>query len=251
MPSPFTVIIPARLASTRLPRKPLADIGGAPMVIRVAQQAAKSAAQRILIATDSDEILDVCGQYAFECVKTLSTHATGTDRLSEVVSQLGFADDAILVNVQGDEPFIPPELINQVATALANSSDCAIATAAVAIVNPTEIHNPNAVKVVLNQHQQALYFSRAAIPYQRDQGTAPLPLLRHLGIYAYRCHFLKAFAKLPPAPIEQMEALEQLRAIYNGYKIHVELSASEPPAGIDTPEDLEIAQRKWQQSYQK
>jgi 3-deoxy-manno-octulosonate cytidylyltransferase (CMP-KDO synthetase) len=251
MAAPFTVVIPARLASTRLPRKPLADIGGAPMVIRVAQQASKSAASRILVATDSTEIMQVCTTHGFECIQTLSSHPTGTDRLSEVVTTLQLSDDEIVVNVQGDEPFIPPELINQVASSLALATECAIATAAVQIENQDEITNPNIVKVVRDVFGQALYFSRASIPFHRDLFAFDYPTLRHLGIYAYRSHFLKAFAKLPPAPIEQVEALEQLRALYNGYKIHVEVSPSSPPPGIDTLEDLQIAQEKWQQSQQK
>jgi 3-deoxy-manno-octulosonate cytidylyltransferase (CMP-KDO synthetase) len=245
MSSDFTVVIPARLASTRLPRKPLADIGGAPMVVRVAQQARKSLAKNILIATDSEEIIAACKDYDFACMKTLSSHPTGTDRLSEVVQTLGLDDESIIVNVQGDEPFIPPELINQVAHALAKSPTCAISTAAVAIEDASEITNPNMVKVVRDIHNHALYFSRSAIPFHRDPGSVDFPTLRHIGIYAYKTHFLKAFAQLPPAPIEQIEALEQLRALYNGYKIYVEQFSSAPPPGIDTPEDLAIAQSNW------
>jgi 3-deoxy-manno-octulosonate cytidylyltransferase (CMP-KDO synthetase) len=251
MSTPFIAVIPARLASTRLPRKPLADIGGAPMVVRVAQQAAKSSASQVVVATDSDEIIQVCQQHQISVVKTSAHHPTGTDRLSELVVMRGLSDEAIVVNVQGDEPFIPPELINQVAQALADHPDCAIATAAVAIEDVSEIHNPNVVKVVLDANGQALYFSRATIPFQRDGLEPSIPYLRHLGIYAYKVHFLKAFAGLPPAPIEKMEALEQLRALYNGYKIHVQVYHEVPPPGIDTPEDLLAAQLKWVQLHQK
>jgi len=251
MTTSFIAVIPARLASTRLPRKPLADIGGAPMVVRVAQQAAKSSASQVVVATDSDEIIHVCQQHQIAVIKTSTAHPTGTDRLSELVVMRGLSDEAIVVNVQGDEPFIPPELINQVAQALADHTDCAIATAAVAIGDASEIHNPNVVKVVLDANGQALYFSRAAIPFQRDGLEPSIPYLRHLGIYAYKVHFLKAFAGLPPAPIEKMEALEQLRALYNGYKIHVQVYHEVPPPGIDTPEDLLAAQLKWAQLHQK
>ena len=251
MTTSFIAVIPARLSSTRLPRKPLADIGGAPMVVRVAQQAAKSSASQVVVATDSDEIIHVCQQHQIAVIKTSTAHPTGTDRLSELVVMRGLSDEAIVVNVQGDEPFIPPELINQVAQALADHPDCAIATAAVAIEDASEIHNPNVVKVVLDAKGQALYFSRAAIPFQRDGLEPSIPYLRHLGIYAYKVHFLKAFAGLPPAPIEKMEALEQLRALYNGYKIHVQVYHEVPPPGIDTPEDLLAAQLKWAQLHQK
>ncbi len=251
MSTPFVVVIPARLASTRLPRKPLADIGGAPMIMRVAEQAAKSSASRVVVATDSDEIIAVCHQYQIEVIKTQVSHPTGTDRLSELVQLLGLAQDEIVVNVQGDEPFIPPKFINQVAQALSENLECAISTAAVKIEDHSEVNNPNVVKVVCNFRSEALYFSRAGIPYARDAHTNQLPYLRHLGIYAYRVHFLQAFANLPPAPIEQIEALEQLRALYNGYKIDVQVFHETPPPGIDTPEDLRQAQLKWAQLHQQ
>ncbi|BDW10254.1 3-deoxy-manno-octulosonate cytidylyltransferase [Polynucleobacter sp. SHI8] len=251
METPFVAVIPARLSSTRLPRKPLADIGGAPMVVRVAEQAAKSAASRVVVATDSDEIMAVCQAHRIEVVKTKDSHPTGTDRLSELVSLLGLAQDEIVVNVQGDEPFIPPQLINQVAQALSQNHGCAISTAAVQIEDHFEVNNPNVVKVVCNLRSEALYFSRAGIPFARDVQHTQFPYLRHLGIYAYRVHFLQDFANLPPAPIEQIEALEQLRALYNGYKIHVQVFHETPPPGIDTPEDLKLAQLKWAQLHQK
>jgi 3-deoxy-manno-octulosonate cytidylyltransferase (CMP-KDO synthetase) len=251
MTSPFIAVIPARLASTRLPRKPLADIGGAPMVVRVAQQAAKSKASRVLVATDSDEILTVCESYGIESYLTSNSHPTGTDRLSELVKLLNLSKDEIVVNVQGDEPFIPPSLIDSVANSLANHPDCAISTAAVPITDDAESQSPHVVKVVQNIRGEALYFSRSRIPYERDAQSNRIPYLRHLGIYAYRVGFLQDFAHLPPAPIEQIEALEQLRALYNGYKIDVQVFDEAPPPGIDTPEDLLHAQLKWEQLHQK
>ena len=251
MSTPYIAVIPARLASTRLPRKPLADIGGAPMVVRVAQQAAKSKASRILVATDSEEIVDVCKSYSIEALLTSATHPTGTDRLSEVVQMLQLSKDEIIVNVQGDEPFIPPSMIDAVANALAKFPECAISTGAVKITDDLESQSPHAVKVVQNIRGEALYFSRARIPYERDPKLFSAPYLRHLGIYAYKVSFLQDFAHLPPAPIEQIEALEQLRALYNGYKIYVEVFDETPPPGIDTPEDLLHAQLKWQQLHQK
>ncbi len=254
---PFIVVIPARLASTRLPRKPLADIGGAPMIVRVAQQAQKSQAARVIVATDSDEVLDICKQYQIETLKTRATHLTGTDRLSEVVDILQLPDDAMLVNVQGDEPFIPPELINLVAKALQDSPSAAIATVGVALSHEADIQNPNIVKIVHNRLGEALYFSRAAIPFLRDPGSAVnpmqrlVPCLRHIGLYAYQSHFLRAFTSLSPVPIELAESLEQLRALWYGYKIQIVTSHEAPPAGVDTPEDLYRAQQKWDELHPK
>ncbi|WP_114639627.1 3-deoxy-manno-octulosonate cytidylyltransferase [Polynucleobacter necessarius] len=236
----FLVVIPARLGSTRLPRKPLANIAGKPMVVQVAIQAKKSQAQSVVVATDFPEILAVCKEHHIDCLLTSPDHPTGTDRLAEVASLLKLPDNALIVNVQGDEPLIPPELINQVAKTLADHADCAISTVAVPIDDAAEINNPNAVKVVLNRHGEALYFSRAPIPFVRDaKNTDQIEHLRHLGIYAYRADFLQAYARLLPAPPEQAEALEQLRALWNGYKIAVYTAPETPPAGVDTPEDLE------------
>ena len=254
---PFIVVIPARLASTRLPRKPLADIGGAPMIVRVAQQAQKSQASRVIVATDSAEILDICQQHHIEALKTGLTHLTGTDRLSEVVKMLQLPDDAMLVNVQGDEPFIPPELINLVAKALHDSPSAAIATVGVPLSHEADIQNPNIVKIVHNHLGEALYFSRAPIPFLRDPGSAvnpaqrSVPCVRHIGLYAYQSHFLRAFASLSPAPIELAESLEQLRALWFGYKIQIVQSHEAPPAGVDTPEDLYSAQQKWGELHPK
>lgn len=236
----FLVVIPARLGSTRLPRKPLADIGGVPMVIRVAERAKQSLAQSVVVATDSPEILAACEQHHIECLLTRADHPTGTDRIAEVAKLLKLPPNTLVVNVQGDEPLIPPELINQVAQTLADHAQCAISTVAVPIVDAIEIANPNVVKVVLNCAGEALYFSRAAIPFVRDmQIGQKTEHLRHLGIYAYRADFLQAYTRLEAAPPEQAEALEQLRALWNGYRIAVHTASEAPPAGVDTPEDLE------------
>ena len=236
----FLVVIPARLGSTRLPRKPLVDIGGKPMVIRVAERAKQSLAQSVIVATDSPEIQAACDEHRIECLLTNADHPTGTDRIAEVAQLLKLPSNALIVNVQGDEPLIPPELINQVASTLAEHQECAISTVAVPITDATEINNPNVVKVVLNRSGEALYFSRASIPFVRDpQANQKIEHLRHLGIYAYRADFLQAYTRLEPAPPEQAEALEQLRALWNGYRIAVYTALEAPPAGIDTPEDLE------------
>jgi 3-deoxy-manno-octulosonate cytidylyltransferase (CMP-KDO synthetase) len=240
----FLVVIPARLGSTRLPRKPLADIGGKPMVIRVAERAQQSNAQSVVVATDSPEIQAVCDQYRIECLLTSADHPTGTDRIAEVAQLLKLPADTLVVNVQGDEPLIPPELINQVAQTLADNAACAISTVAVPIVDAAEITNPNVVKVVLNRANEALYFSRATIPFVRDPDSKQtITHLRHLGIYAYRADFLEAYTRLDPAPPEQAEALEQLRALWNGYRIAVHTASEAPPAGVDTAEDLERVRR--------
>jgi 3-deoxy-manno-octulosonate cytidylyltransferase (CMP-KDO synthetase) len=240
----FLVVIPARLGSTRLPRKPLADIGGKPMVIRVAERAQQSNAQSVVVATDSPEIQAVCDQYRIECLLTSADHPTGTDRIAEVAQLLKLPADTLVVNVQGDEPLIPPELINQVAQTLADNAACAISTVAVPIVDAAEITNPNVVKVVLNRANEALYFSRATIPFVRDPDSKQAIIhLRHLGIYAYRADFLEAYTRLDPAPPEQAEALEQLRALWNGYRIAVHTASEAPPAGVDTTEDLERVRR--------
>ena len=245
----FKVVIPARFASTRLPGKPLLDIGGKPMVIRVAEQAAKSGAQQIIIATDHQPIIATAHQHGYVACMTRVDHVSGTDRIAEVATQQGWANDIIVVNVQGDEPLIPPALIRAVAQHLHDHPECAIATACHPIHDEASMRNPNIVKAVLDVNGNALYFSRASIPWPRDayaQGS-PLPaevtVLRHIGIYAYRASFLHAFGKLSPAPIEQIEALEQLRALYHGYKIGVTITQDAPPSGVDTAQDLEIARQ--------
>jgi 3-deoxy-manno-octulosonate cytidylyltransferase (CMP-KDO synthetase) len=236
----FLVVIPARLGSSRLPRKPLADIGGKPMVVCVAERAKESNAKRVVVASESPEIQAVCNEHGIECLLTSADHPTGTDRIAEVARLLKLAGNTLIVNVQGDEPLIPPELINQVAQTLADHEQCAMSTVAVPITEKSEIDNPNIVKVVLNHAYEAMYFSRAAIPFVRDaQYKQKTEYLRHLGIYAYRAEFLQAYTQLEPAPAEQAEALEQLRALWNGYSIAVHIAPEAPPAGVDTPEDLE------------
>ena len=242
----FLVVIPARLGSTRLPRKPLADIHGKPMVVRVAERAMQSAAHSVIVATDSPEIQAVCNEHRIECLLTRADHPTGTDRIAEVAQQLKLPDNALVVNVQGDEPLIPAELINQVAQALAEHPACAISTVAVAIQDSAEITNPNVVKVVLKRSGEAMYFSRASIPFVRDvKAGTPIEHLRHLGIYAYRADFLQAYTRLEPAPPEQAESLEQLRALWNGYRIQVHVASEAPPAGVDTQDDLERIRSSW------
>ncbi|MBI5431030.1 MAG: 3-deoxy-manno-octulosonate cytidylyltransferase [Nitrosomonadales bacterium] len=245
----FHVVIPARHASTRLPGKPLLLIAGKPMVIRVAEQAALSGAQQIWIATDHHAIANVVHEHGFKACLTEESHASGTDRIAEVVEQQGWPDDTIVVNVQGDEPLIPPQLIRAVAGHLHSHPECAIATACHAIHDEAAMRNPNIVKVVLDKNGNALYFSRAPIPWPRDafaaQQSLPqdMPVLRHIGIYAYRASFLRAFGQLAPAGIEHFEALEQLRALYHGYKIGVFVTEQAPPAGVDTEQDLHAARQ--------
>jgi len=242
----FTVIIPARYASTRLPGKALADIAGKPMVVRVALRAQRAGALSVVVATDDVRIKAAVEAHGIAACLTRSDHATGTDRLAEAVQQLGLADDAIVVNVQGDEPLLSHELIRTMADLLAAHPDAAIATACHAISDAAEAFNPNVVKVVLDHRRYALYFSRATIPWARDafaagRGAVPegLPIYRHYGLYAYRVGFLRAFPALAPAPIERFEALEQLRALWHGFRIIVEITAGTPAPGVDTPEDLE------------
>ena len=243
----FTILIPARLASTRLPNKPLADIGGAPMVVRVAQRALQSSAARTVVAADSAEIVAQCAAFGIMALLTRADHPSGSDRLAEACSLLGLADDNIVVNVQGDEPLIDPALIDAVARLLHERPDCAMSTAAHPIDQLADLLNPNVVKVVLDARQTALYFSRAPIPAARDfAGQAwweagsllPRPL-RHVGLYAYRAGFLRQFPQLPQAPLEQLESLEQLRALWHGYRIAVHVTDQAPGPGVDTAEDLE------------
>ena len=243
----FTVLIPARLASIRLPNKPLADIQGAPMVVRVAQRAMQSSATRTVVAADSAEITAKCAAFGVQAVLTRADHPSGSDRLAEACQQLGLSDECIVVNVQGDEPLIEPSLIDAVAQLLHERPDCAMSTAAHAIEELADFLNPNVVKVVLDARQTALYFSRAPIPAARDfagqawwsAGSALPKPLRHVGIYAYRVGFLRQFPLLPQAPLEQLESLEQLRALWHGHKIAVHLTEHAPGPGVDTPEDLE------------
>lgn len=242
----FIAIIPARLHSTRLPNKPLADIAGLPMVVRTAHQAQKSGASAIYVATDSKDIAKAASQHHITALLTSPHHPTGTDRLAEVVNILQLADDEIVVNVQGDEPLIPPELIQAVAKQLQKNPMAAIATAATVYKDDSSFFNPNTVKVVCDLQQRALYFSRAPIPWARDalqdnpNKIAPeLRALNHIGIYAYRARFLRQYPQLPRGPLETLESLEQLRALENGFSISVYIHPSAPAHGVDTPEDLD------------
>ncbi|WP_322470704.1 3-deoxy-manno-octulosonate cytidylyltransferase [Hydrogenophaga sp. SNF1] len=238
----FTVLIPARLASSRLPDKPLADIGGLPMVVRVARRAALSGATRCVVAADDPRILAACAQHGVAALATRADHPSGSDRLAEACAALGLADDEVVVNVQGDEPLIEPALIDAVAAELQARTDCAMSTAAHAIERRADWLDPNVVKVVTDARGTAQYFSRAPIPWWRD-GMAgddlpsPAPL-RHVGIYAYRAAFLRRFPTLPAAPTERLESLEQLRALWHGERIAVHLTAHAPGPGVDTPQDL-------------
>jgi len=239
----FTVIIPARLASTRLPNKPLADIAGLPMIVRVARRAAESSADQIVVATDSPEVAATCEAHGVKAVMTRADHPSGSDRLAEAATQLGLADDALVVNVQGDEPLIAPAMIDACATTLAAQTDCVMATVAHALTAPSEFANPNVVKLVTDKAGRALYFSRAPIAWWRDGAGAPHQALRHVGIYAYRAGFLRSFPTLAVSPLEQIESLEQLRVLWHGERIAVHVSADLPGPGVDTPEDLERVRR--------
>jgi 3-deoxy-manno-octulosonate cytidylyltransferase (CMP-KDO synthetase) len=243
--TPFIVVIPARQASTRLPGKMLADLAGKPMVLRVAEQALASRATRVVIATDHADIAQVARKGGIETLMTRVDHASGTDRLAEAVKQLGLTNETIVVNVQGDEPLIDPQLINRVAQQLTLDTQAAIATCASPLADLASLFNPNVVKVVCDQRDRALYFSRAPIPWDRERfHTEPRtlasdhPALHHLGLYAYRVEFLQRFPMLSAGVLERLEMLEQLRALEHGYAITVLKIASHPGAGIDTPEDL-------------
>ncbi|MBI6926847.1 3-deoxy-manno-octulosonate cytidylyltransferase [Pseudomonas putida] len=245
----FTVVIPARLRSTRLPGKPLLPIAGKPMVQHVWEQARRSAASRVVIATDDAGIFEACQAFGAEVLMTRVDHESGTDRLAEVAVQLGLPSDAIVVNVQGDEPLIPPVIIDQVAANLAANPQAGIATLAELIHEPQAVFNPNAVKVVSDKNGLALSFSRAPLPWARDafakgQDLPPgVPYRRHIGMYAYRVGFLHDFVGWGPCWLEQTEALEQLRALWHGVRIHVEDAIEAPAVGVDTPEDLERVRR--------
>ena len=241
----FTVLIPARMASSRLPDKPLADLAGIPMVVRVAHQAHASTASRVVVATDDDRVRSACALHGVEAIMTRSDHISGSDRLAEACEILQLQEQDIVVNVQGDEPLIAPESIDAVAQLLATRDDCSMSTLAHAIDNVEEFASPHVVKVVLDARDTALYFSRAPIAWWRDRpaGTPtalpePAPL-RHIGIYSYRAGFLRSFPGLAQAPMEISEALEQLRALWHGHKIAVYVSDTAPGPGVDTPQDLE------------
>lgn len=236
----FRVVIPARYASARLPGKPLLDIAGKPMVIRVAEQAKKSGADSIVIATDFERIMQVAETHHVEAVMTRVDHVSGTDRIAEVAQQLNWDDDEIIVNVQGDEPLIDPALIQEVALTLAHSRDAVMATACHAIHDEASMLNPNIVKVVMDKNGNALYFSRSPIPYPRDDAHKQnIKAHRHIGIYAYRVGFLKQYAELSVTELEQIECLEQLRVLHHGYKIAVTITDNAPATGVDTQADLD------------
>ncbi len=243
--SGFTVVIPARLASSRLPNKPLVDIAGLPMVVRVAQRALLSQAQHVVVAADDAQIVAACEAHGIAALLTRKDHLSGSDRLAEACQLLNLSPDTVVVNVQGDEPLIPADLINEVARVLTERPDASMSTAAHPIASLEEFTNPNVVKVVMDARQMALYFSRAPIPWWRDgqspTGFKALPSpapLRHIGIYAYRAGFLAQFPKLHPAPVESLESLEQLRALWHGHRIAVHVAPEAPGPGVDTPEDL-------------
>jgi len=236
----FKVVIPARYASMRLPGKPLLDIAGKPMVVRVAEQAIKSGASEVVIATDFEKIMQVAAGQNIKALMTRVDHASGTDRIAEVAEKLGWNDDEIVVNVQGDEPLIEPNLIKEVAQHLANSRDAVMATACHAIHDEASFLNPNIVKVVMDVNGNALYFSRSPIPYPRDDAHKQhIQAYRHIGIYAYRVGFLKQYAQLAVTELEKTESLEQLRVLYHGYKIGVTITQNAPASGVDTQEDLD------------
>ena len=237
----FTVLIPARRASTRLPDKPLADIGGLPMVVRVAQRAALSSARRVVVAADDEAIIQACVDNGIEAIMTRSDHPSGSDRLAEACTLLGLQPDDIVVNVQGDEPLISPTLIDAVAALLPARPEASMGTAVHPITEAADFHNPNVVKAVLDHRHMALYFSRAPIPCWRDGPSQGLPSpapLRHVGIYSYRAGFLCSLPALPQAPLEVTESLEQLRVLWHGHRIAVHVSAESPGPGVDTPDDL-------------
>lgn len=251
----FSVLIPARMASSRLPDKPLADIAGLPMVVRVARQAQRSGAAQVVVAADDPRILRACADHGVPALLTRTDHPSGSDRLAEACEQLGLTDDDLVVNVQGDEPLIDPALIGAVANQLAQRPECVMSTAAHAIDRVEDFLNPNVVKVVLDRRQTALYFSRAPIAWWRDgmatgqPASLPSPApLRHIGVYGYRAGFLRRFPTLQPAPLEQTESLEQLRTLWHGERIAVHLAAHAAAPGVDTPDDLERVRALLQKS---
>jgi 3-deoxy-manno-octulosonate cytidylyltransferase (CMP-KDO synthetase) len=246
------IIIPARFASTRLPGKPLLDIGGRPMIVRVVERARESGAGRVVVATDDVRIRDAVWSFGAEAVLTRADHASGTDRLAEAIGQLRLDDDEIVVNLQGDEPLMPARLIHDVATLLAGRPAAVMATACHAIGTREDFLNANVVKVVTDHEGHALYFSRAPIPWPRDvmlgQSTAPIKAFRHIGLYAYRAGFVARYTAWPPCPLETTESLEQLRVLWHGEKIAVVEAEEAPAAGVDTLDDLERVRRHFAQS---
>lgn len=251
----FKVVIPARYGSSRLPGKPLRLLVGRPMVEHVHRRACESGAQQVVIATDDTRIQSAAQAFGAEVVMTSPDHPSGTDRLAEVVERMGWPDDAVVVNLQGDEPLMPPALVRQVAGNLAAHPDAAIATLCTPITDAAEFFDPNVVKLVSDVAGYAMYFSRAPIPWARDAFStsrerlpAELPCRRHLGLYAYRVSFLRAYRKLSPAPLEGVEMLEQLRALWHGYRIQVADALTQPGPGVDVETDaqrVEALLREW------
>jgi len=246
----FVVVIPARYASTRLPGKALLDIAGKPMVAHVAERAKASGAREVWVATDDERVARAMAEHGHHCMMTAASHSSGTDRIAEVAERQGWRDGTLVVNVQGDEPLIAPDLIREVAGILERNNDASMSTACHALHRPSDLFDPNVVKVVLGAQDEALYFSRATIPWARDAFAVDctrippgLPIYRHIGIYAYRSGFLKRYAWLEPPAIERYEALEQLRALWHGYRIVVTITDQAPEAGVDTVEDLEAVRR--------
>ena len=246
----FVVVIPARYASTRLPAKALVDIAGKPMVVHVADRARRSGAREVWVATDDQRILQAVEAHGHQAAMTDANHASGTDRIAELASRRGWTDASVIVNVQGDEPRIAPELIREVAQVLESDPEAAMSTACHELHRDQDLFDPNVVKVVLDAKRHALYFSRATIPWARDAFArsrdaipAGLPVYRHIGIYGYRCAFLKRYATLESPAIERFEALEQLRALWHGMRIAVAITKYAPEAGVDTPADLEAVRR--------
>ena len=239
----FVVIIPARYGSSRFPGKPLVDINGKPMVRHVIDRAFEAGAERVILATDSQDIATAAASQCEVCM-TRDDHNSGTERLAEVIESLGLADNTVIVNVQGDEPFVPAKNIRQVATNLVQNPQVEMATLSTPFKDEAEISNPNMVKVVVNKDGEALYFSRSAIPYDRaamlenSQPLNPAEYFRHIGLYAYSARYIKQYVSYAPSALEQIESLEQLRALWYGDKIHVDVASAPPPVGIDTPEDL-------------
>jgi 3-deoxy-manno-octulosonate cytidylyltransferase (CMP-KDO synthetase) len=241
----FQVIIPARYASSRFPGKPLADLAGKPMIVRVCERAARSGAAAVHVATDDERIAAAVRAHGYSAVMTRADHVSGTDRIAEAAASIGLADDAIVVNLQGDEPMMEPALLAQVAGALEQHREAVVATACHAIHDEAAFANPNVVKVVLDAQGFALYFSRAGIPAGiafAARAGKPRPL-RHVGLYAYRAGFLWRYARLPASPLEEIEALEQLRVLWHGFRIAVVVSPTETPPGVDTPQDLEAVRK--------
>ena len=239
----FTVVIPARFGSTRFPGKPLADIQGKPMIQHVCERAEEAGAQRIIVATDDERIANVASGFSHVCM-TDSTHESGTERIAQVIALESLLPDSLIVNVQGDEPFVPADNIRQVAENLAKDNSVSMATLCTPILHTDEVINPNIVKVVINHHRHALYFSRSVIPFDRDKMLTkqaqpdPANYLRHIGLYAYRAQYIKQYVSYAPTMLEKTESLEQLRALWYGDAIHCDIAEALPPVGIDTPEDL-------------